>query len=49
MNDERDPLDNDITRFKYHPSIVNIKSKDVSEKFALTYFSTDDVLSELEN
>ena len=47
MNDEKDPIDNIITRFKYHPSITDINSKGFSEKFDFTLFSTDDVLSEL--
>ena len=47
MNDEKDPIDNIITRFKYHPSITDINSKGFSEKIDFTLFSTDDVLSEL--
>ena len=47
MIDEKDPLDNIITRFKLHPSIVDIKNKGFSDKFDFTLLSTDDVLSEL--
>ena len=47
MNGEKDPLDNIITRFKLHPSIVDVKSKGFSEKFDFTLLSTEDVLSEL--
>ena len=37
MNDEKDPVDNIITRFKYHPSITDINSKEFSEKFDFTF------------
>ena len=38
MNDEREQLDDNITRFKYHPSIVNIKSKVFCGKFLLPFY-----------
>ena len=47
MNDEKDPLDNIITSFKYHPSIIDVNSQRFSENFDFTLFSSDDFLSEL--
>ena len=47
MNDEKDPLDHIITRFKYYPSIDDIKSKGFSGKLDFTLLFTDNVLFEL--
>ena len=47
MNDEKNPLDNIITRSKLHPRIVDIKSKVFSEKIDFTLLSTEDLVSEL--
>ena len=47
INDEKDPLENIVTRFQLHPSITAIKQKDFKEVFDFTLLTTEEVLSEM--
>ena len=47
INDKKDALENIITRFQNHPSIVAIEQRRTPDTFDFTKFSVDDVSSEL--
>ena len=47
INDDKDSLENIVTRFQLHPSIMAIKQKKFKEVFDFTLLTTEEVLSEL--
>ena len=49
INDDKDPLENIVTRFQFHPSIMAISQNNFKEVFDFTLLTTEEVLSELNN
>ena len=47
INDDKDPLENIVTRFQFHPSIMAISQNNFKEVFDFTLLTTEEVLSEL--
>ena len=47
INNEKDPLENFVTRFQLHPSIMTIKQKIFIEVFDFTLLTTKEVLTEM--
>ena len=45
--DEKDPLENIVTRFRFHPSIMVIKQKNFKEVLDLIWLTMEEVLAHI--